>query len=182
MYQLLYEIISSQTTVADDEEEAEEFEMSGQEPDGDGANVPRTVHALRLLSEAGITLSELLDDVFMGDQAVRSLPSIVNARTEVFDSGVLPQISSRICRPPDMRIRGKAHLEAANKLKDWAVDTTVDVLRCELATHAKSTKVGDVERKVVNEESLKKLTFDAISEEVQTDAPQLYNTLMRICK
>ncbi|CAE6447780.1 unnamed protein product [Rhizoctonia solani] len=81
-----------------------------------------------------------------------------------------------------MRIRGKAHVEAASQLKSWAFNTTVDVLRRELAIHAQSTKAGDVEREVVDAESLKKLTFDAISEDVQTNAPQLYSMLMSVCK
>ncbi|KDN40896.1 hypothetical protein RSAG8_07764, partial [Rhizoctonia solani AG-8 WAC10335] len=81
-----------------------------------------------------------------------------------------------------MQIQGKAHQKAAEELKDWANTTTADILRKELATHAKSTKVGDVEREVVNEESLKSLTFDAITEEVQTNAPTLYGMLVKICE
>ncbi|KAG8687591.1 hypothetical protein FRC11_006934, partial [Ceratobasidium sp. 423] len=74
------------------------------------------------------------------------------------------------------------HENTVNELKEWANKTTVDILRRELATHAKSTKAGDVEREVVDEESLKKLTFDAITEEVQENAPTLYNTLLSICE
>ncbi|KAG8684030.1 hypothetical protein FRC11_012717 [Ceratobasidium sp. 423] len=44
------------------------------------------------------------------------------------------------------------------------------------ATHAKSTKAGDVKREVVNEESLRELTFDVITEEVQENAPTLCGT------
>ncbi|KDN50125.1 hypothetical protein RSAG8_01461, partial [Rhizoctonia solani AG-8 WAC10335] len=182
MDDIIDSILSSQPTVIDDDEGVEEAGMSEGEHEGDGTDVPRAVRALQLLTGAGITVSELLSDVFMGDQAIRSAPIIVNARTEVFDSGVLPEVATRVCRPPDMRIRGKAHINAANTLEEWTLETTGDLLRCELATHAKSTKVGDVEREVVNEESLKELTFDATAEEVQKNAPRLYNTLMKICE
>ncbi|KDN38605.1 hypothetical protein RSAG8_09392, partial [Rhizoctonia solani AG-8 WAC10335] len=135
-----------------------------------------------LLSEAGISLAELLDDVLLGDKSVRNQRLVMNARKETFASGVLPRVIERVCQPPDMRIRGREHKQAAYELREWASATTANVLRKELAIHAKSTKVGDVECEVVNEDSLKGFTFDAITEEVQANAPTLYELLVKICE
>ncbi|KEP45848.1 hypothetical protein V565_236600 [Rhizoctonia solani 123E] len=178
MPNILDDILSSQPTVIEDEDEPED-ELIGQEPEGD---IPRSVRALQLLSDAGISFSDLLDDVFLGNKSLRNARPIINARREAFASGVLSRVVARVCRPPDMQIQGKAHQKAAEELKDWANTTTTDILRKELATHAKSTKVGDVEREVVNEESLKGLTFDAITDEVQANAPTLYSMLVNMCE
>ncbi|CAE6437044.1 unnamed protein product [Rhizoctonia solani] len=106
----------------------------------------------------------------------------MNARKEAFATGVHPPVLERIRRPLDMQIQGKEHTKAIEDLNEWTNKTSVDVLRCELATHAKFTKGGDLEREVIDEESLKKLTFDSIAEEVQENAPTLYNTLLSICE
>ncbi|KDN33859.1 hypothetical protein RSAG8_13050, partial [Rhizoctonia solani AG-8 WAC10335] len=151
MPNILDDILSSQPTVVEDEDETED-ELAGQEPEGD---VPRLVRALQLLSEAGISFSDLLDVVFLGNKSVRNARPIINARRGAFASRVLPRVVARVCRPPDMQIQGKVHQKAVEELKDWANTTTADLLRKELANHTTSTKVGDVEREVVNEGSLK---------------------------
>ncbi|KDN35029.1 hypothetical protein RSAG8_11916, partial [Rhizoctonia solani AG-8 WAC10335] len=52
--------------VIDDDEGVEEAGMSEGMPEGDTAHVPRALRALQSLTEAGMTLSELLNDAFMG--------------------------------------------------------------------------------------------------------------------
>ncbi|CAE6441779.1 unnamed protein product [Rhizoctonia solani] len=137
------EIISSQTTVPEDEEVMTDDEGDELAAEGSVTDVLRSVCALHLLSEAGISLSELMDDVFLGNESVRNARPIINARREAFANGVLPRIVARVYRPPDMQIQGKAHQKAAQELKEWANTTTSNILRKELAIHAKSTKVGD---------------------------------------
>ncbi|KDN35545.1 hypothetical protein RSAG8_11502, partial [Rhizoctonia solani AG-8 WAC10335] len=145
----------------------------------DDANVPRCVRALRLLSQAGISLHELLDDVLMGDPKARGLKPVAEARSNLYKSGVLPRMLSCVRRPPDgMKIRGKQHKLAKNEIEKWANDTTVEVLQLELPQQAKSTQVADVESEVVNEDSLKELAFDAILKEVQENTPMLFDTLI----
>ncbi|KAG8727424.1 hypothetical protein FRC11_013236, partial [Ceratobasidium sp. 423] len=178
MSDILDDILGSQPNEIEDDETDEV--LTG--PEGNDADVPQSVRALQLLADAGISFSELLDDVFLGNKSVRGQRPVMNACREAFASGVLPWVLDRICQSSSMRIRGIEHENMVNELKEWANKTTVDILCCELATHVKSTKARDVERKVVDEESLKKLTFDAITEEVQENAPTLYNMLLSICE
>ncbi|KAG8703572.1 hypothetical protein FRC11_010613 [Ceratobasidium sp. 423] len=158
MSDILDDILGSQPNEIEDDETDEV--LTG--PEGNDADVPRSVCALQLLADAGISFSELLDDVFLGDKSVRDKQPVMNSSS--------------------MHIWGIEHENTVNELKEWANKTTVDILHCKLAMHAESTKAGDVECEVVDEESLKKLTLDAITEEVQENALTLYNMLLSICE
>ncbi|KAG8735731.1 hypothetical protein FRC11_003061, partial [Ceratobasidium sp. 423] len=162
---LIDEIISSQPAVDEDEEEEEED--MGSEAMGED-NTPCCIRALRLLAEAGTSVHELLDDVLLGPRPKASRRGAIKLIQE------RRAYSSPLSYPPATR-------RNEDPWEKWVNDTTVDVLQLELAKQAKSMRAADVESEVVNEESLKELTFDSILEEVQKNTPMLFNTLTRIC-
>jgi hypothetical protein len=102
--------------------------------------VSPAVKALQHLSESGITLAQLLDNILLGYDAIRSHNLVIAARTDIFSSSVLPQVMSRVRKPPKIRIRGKAHIKARNELQKWALDISVDILQKKLAQFAKTAK------------------------------------------
>ncbi|KAF8593811.1 hypothetical protein BDV93DRAFT_460269 [Ceratobasidium sp. AG-I] len=140
------------------------------------------LEALGYLSEVGLSLSKLLNDVLLGDQTIQSNRQVMAARTELFKSSVIPQTLSRICKPPaGMRMRGKARSAAKDALEKWALETSKDILRKELVTYTATTKAPQTESDVVSDESLKEMTFDALVEQIETHAPRLYGLLSHIC-
>ncbi|CUA75337.1 hypothetical protein RSOLAG22IIIB_05838 [Rhizoctonia solani] len=118
----------------------------------------------------------------LGENRARALKPVVKARSSLYKSGVLPRGLSRIRRPPDgMKIRGKRHKSTKCEIEKWANDTTVEILQLEITQQAKSTQAAGVESEVVNEDSLKELTFDTTLKEVKESTPMLFDTLTRIC-
>ncbi|KAH7326920.1 hypothetical protein B0J17DRAFT_632852 [Rhizoctonia solani] len=76
---------TSQPTVAEEDEDEEV-------PDNDGADVPRSIRALQLLADVGISLSDLMDDAFFGDKSVRRHRLVKNARKAAYTTGLLPRV------------------------------------------------------------------------------------------
>ncbi|KAF8599102.1 hypothetical protein BDV93DRAFT_560635 [Ceratobasidium sp. AG-I] len=87
-----------------------------------------TVRALKLLSEAGITLSGILNSALFGDESIRSHPQVVASQTGLFKSSVLPRSPGRIRKPPQMRVRGQAHQTAKSELESRALETLTEIL------------------------------------------------------
>ncbi|KAF8600639.1 hypothetical protein BDV93DRAFT_446968 [Ceratobasidium sp. AG-I] len=135
-----------------------------------------------MLDGAGISLSQLLDNVLLGESEIRANKLVVKARTNIYTSGVLPRILSHIRKPPKMRVRGVAHKEARAQLEAWALETSKDILQLELVQFAKTTQALGTETEVVSEESLAGLTFDSILDEIFAHAPKLFEFLSNICK
>jgi hypothetical protein len=174
MDQLINDVLGDENSLYDEDEPSE----AGSEAE-DHENP--TLAALRYLRDSGISLSKLLDNVMFCDDSIRGDRLVINARNGLFSSSVLPLVMTRARKPPKMRIRGQAHINARKHIEEWALSTSTEVLQKELAQFAKTTKSPATETEVVDEEALKELTFDAISKQVETHAPQLYNLLSNVC-
>ncbi|KAF8593162.1 hypothetical protein BDV93DRAFT_395927, partial [Ceratobasidium sp. AG-I] len=122
-----------------------------------------------------------LDDVLLGDPNIRSKSKVQSARTELLKSSAIPCALSRIRKPPGMRVRGKAHIAAKDEIEAWALNTSKEVLREELVSYTATTKAPQTESEVVDEESLKEMTFEALFQQVEIHAPRLYGLLSEIC-
>ncbi|KAH7325247.1 hypothetical protein B0J17DRAFT_723280 [Rhizoctonia solani] len=105
---------------------------------------------------------------------------VVAARTSLYDSVPVNSVR-RIYNGPGIRVRGKAHQKAREHLRVWALEATTEVLKTELSDYAATTHAQETEIEVVSEESLKKMTFDAISNNVLQHAPCLFKLLSDLC-
>jgi hypothetical protein len=80
-----------------------------------------------------------------------------------------------------MQLRGKAHKVAKSEIENWALETSTELLRKELVQYATTTKAPEAESEVVGEDSLKEMTFDALSQQIELHSPRLHNFLSEIC-
>jgi hypothetical protein len=162
----------------DDEREPDSDDESDSEPKDE---LNPTVQALKYLAQAGLTVSVLLDNIVFGDESIQAEPTIKAARTALFKSSAIPHMLDRIRKPPHMRIQGIAHKEAKAEIETWALETTTGILRKELVQYTTTTKAPETETEVVNEESLKDMTFDVLLQQIELHAPRLKTLLSDIC-
>ncbi|KAG8683210.1 hypothetical protein FRC09_016225, partial [Ceratobasidium sp. 395] len=174
MEQLLDDVIGRNNPSFDESEPSE----AGSEA---GDHESPVLKALGHLDDLGVTLGDVLTSVMFGDKSIRSNRAVINARTSLFKDSVLIETLDRVCHPPQMQVRGKRHIEARESLNKWALDKSIEILSKELAVFAKTTKSPATETEVVDEEALKALTFDALFNDIQAHAPQLFDTLSAIC-
>jgi hypothetical protein len=150
----------------------------------EAADRERCVKALKLLNDAGYELHDLLDDVMFGNTAARNDPSVKRARRLVFENSTLTQVLKNVQNPPQrLTSLGVNHIKALAEIENWAIELTRKALHNELLMYAKTTRSPDfTEHEVVNEESLKSMTFNAIVNEVKTHAPKLFGLLTGVCR
>ncbi|EUC54547.1 hypothetical protein RSOL_056140, partial [Rhizoctonia solani AG-3 Rhs1AP] len=152
----------------DNESDREENGLPApQEPDQDVEPKNPTLHALWLLRQAdGINLGQLVNNVLFRDTEISGDKHVVAARTAIYELALTNGVK-RVYKPPHgIRIRGKAHRQVREDLKAWALEIATEVLKLELSDYAATTRAQDTEIEVVSEESLKKLTFDVIADNV----------------
>lgn len=100
----------------------------------------------------------------------------MGAQMEILKTSVIPRILSRICPPSaGTRLRGEAHTAAKDKIEAWALDTSQIILQKKLVKYAATTKAPQTETEVVSKESLKEMSSDAISGQVEAHAPRIMN-------
>jgi hypothetical protein len=167
---------------SDDDEEHERLNYEPEMPEDEHQNYQNpTLCALEYLANHGLTLAELLDNVVFGDKSIRGKGIVKSACLSLFKSSVIPLILERIRKPPGMQLRGKAHKAAKSEVENWALETSTELLRKELVQYTATTKAPEAETEVVSEDSLKEMTFDALSQQIKHHAPRLNNLLSEIC-
>ncbi|QRV74650.1 hypothetical protein RhiJN_02665 [Ceratobasidium sp. AG-Ba] len=179
---LLDEVVGSDDPFYDENDDKDDLPPSSQVFSSQSDNeTHRTLNALSVLADMGVTLSGLLSDVLFGDGTIQAHELVVSARKDVFNSSTLPTVLDRIRSPPGMRVRAKSHKNARTEIDEWAVKTSTEILRKELVTYAVTTTAPETETEIVSEESLQEMTFNALAVQVEQHAPRLRNLLTEIC-
>ncbi|KAF8597051.1 hypothetical protein BDV93DRAFT_569883 [Ceratobasidium sp. AG-I] len=132
------------------------------------------------MHKLGFTLASLLDHICYGNELGRSASALKKARRDLRRSPLLPRILDHLHTTPRTQHKGKNALGAVEPLETWALTTSTRIFRKELLDF--STAMGCDLSDIVNEESLKNLTFQSILDEVEAHAPRLFNVLLEICR
>ncbi|KDN41357.1 hypothetical protein RSAG8_07472, partial [Rhizoctonia solani AG-8 WAC10335] len=132
------------------------------------------------MHELGFTLDTFLHDLIYGNPQARNEASLKKARRDLRNSPLLTTILNNLHTVPRTESRGKQAQGAETPLESWANTTMDDIYRKELLEFSKSTHC-DIEE-LVNDETLKELTFDNLYGAVKTSCPRLLDTLLEIPK
>ncbi|KAG8734508.1 hypothetical protein FRC12_018494 [Ceratobasidium sp. 428] len=125
-------------------------------------------------------LDNFLDAVCYGNKYCRSPQRFRDARRDLRKSPHLTGILDRLHKPPRLASKGKRAPNAAEPLERWASLAMGRIFRRELLEFSEVMQC-DIEE-IVNEETLKDLTFESILSEVESRCPRLFNALATICE
>ncbi|KAG8721597.1 hypothetical protein FRC09_007631 [Ceratobasidium sp. 395] len=135
---------------------------------------------LRYMKSLGMDLDDFLDAICYGNKYCRDRQLFMDARRYLRTSPHLTGILDRLHTPPRLSSKGKRSPDAAEPLERWASLAMGRIFRRELLAFS-DTMQCDVEE-IVNEETLKDLTFESILDEVETRCPRLFSALATICE
>ncbi|KAG9125002.1 hypothetical protein FRC07_009386 [Ceratobasidium sp. 392] len=135
---------------------------------------------LRYMKSLGMNLDDFLDAVCYGNKYCRNRQLFMDARRYLRTSPHLMGILDRLHTPPRLSSKGKRSPDVAEPLERWASLAMGRIFRRELLAFS-DTMQCDVEE-IVNEETLKDLTFESILDEVETRCPRLFSALATICE
>jgi hypothetical protein len=140
----------------------------------------KCLEVLELMQTLGLTLPVLLDNICYGNDLCRTQGPMKKARHDLKESELLPEILDRLHTAPRTTSKGKRAPGAVEPLEDWAVSVSTKIFRREVLSFAKAMSCAVDE--IVNEETLKKLTFQSILEAAEERAPCLLNSLLVLCE
>ncbi|KAG9124280.1 hypothetical protein FRC07_012161, partial [Ceratobasidium sp. 392] len=127
----------------------------------------------------GMRLDDFLDAVCYGNEHCRAPQRFRDARRHLRTSPHLASILDRLHMPPGLASQSKRAPDEAEPLERWASLAMGRIFRQELLDFSDAMQC-DVEE-IVNEETLKDLTFESILDEVESKCPRLFNALATIC-
>jgi hypothetical protein len=166
---------------ASDDEIDSSGELDTPEPELDLVEArDKCSQVLNLMYSLGLRLDQFLDHVCYGNVLCRQPSEMRTARKHLRTSPLLSGILDRLHTVPRTSSKGKKVAGATEPLETWAVSTAARIYRAELLSFAEAMKCNVEE--IVNEETLKDLTFQSILEVVEERCTRLFEMLMTICE
>ncbi|CCO37563.1 hypothetical protein RSOLAG1IB_12183 [Rhizoctonia solani AG-1 IB] len=140
----------------------------------------RLIELVGSIHASGFTMDTFLYDLCYGNPLARQHGSLQKARRDLRKSNLLPQILDNLHTTPRAESGGQQAAGAVEPLETWATQTTQRIYREELVKFSKAMHC-DISQ-LVNEETLRELTFDSILDAVKECCPRLMDMLLIVAQ